>query len=436
MKNSNLLGYSQQEYKKFHKHAWIVLLGFSILYSILYCGRQNLSYTMPVMMSDEGWTELELGILSSVLFWTYGMGHLINGRLGEIFGLNRFIVIGMLLSAITNILIGFQESLVMLAVLWGINGFFQSMLWSPGMALLANWWPSKHRGFATGIANAFSGMGQIFAAATVMLGFILLPDMGWSAGFVVPGIVMIIIAVIYVFICKDSPEKIGLKPYVDSDIKRNDQDNELRHIIAEKGKLYPYIYLFRQWRFDLWLLIIAGSSIARYGLLTWIPTYYVNEFGVDVKDGVLGTVLLPLGMAIGTLVIPWLSDKLFAQNRLPMVIICAAVSGVTVFMFMSVGPGLLAGALLFIAGFFIFAINGLVWAYATDVGGRAFSGTAAGILDCFAYIGAAFQSIYFGSVLTHSGDWNLVFMAIVVVCAVIIVAALLAGTNIKRKKTY
>lgn len=48
------LGYTEQQYKKFKTHAWAVLLAFSILYCFLYCGRQNLSYAMPTMMSEEG----------------------------------------------------------------------------------------------------------------------------------------------------------------------------------------------------------------------------------------------------------------------------------------------------------------------------------------------------------------------------------------------
>lgn len=433
-KSVDTLGYSQDEYKKFSKYAWIVLLAFSVLYCFLYCGRLNLQYTMPAMMEEEGWTELDLGILSSVLFWTYGIGHLFNGRLGEIFGVNRFIVAGMFLSAAANLLIGFQSSLVIIAILWGFNGYFQSMLWSPGMALLSRWWPGNKRGFATGFANAFSGFGQVLAALTVSLAFIIMPGSGWKAGFIVPVVIMVAMGIIYIFLCKDSPKKIGLKEYVDPDTKRNEQDMELQRLIAEKGKLYPYIHLFSKWRFDLWLLIIAGSSIARYGLLTWVPTYYVQEFGVDIKDGALGTVLLPLGMAFGTFVIPWISDKFFSDNRLPMVIICAAVAGATVFFFRTVEPGMLAGALLFIAGFFIYAINGLVWAYATDVGGRAFAGTAAGILDCFAYLGASVQAIYFGSVLTNSSNWTLVFTAIAGTCIAIIVIAIVAGWGLNKKK--
>ena len=55
------------------------------------------------MMEEEGWTALQLGVLSSVQFWTYGLGHLVNGRLGEVFGVNRLIMAGMILSAAMNI---------------------------------------------------------------------------------------------------------------------------------------------------------------------------------------------------------------------------------------------------------------------------------------------------------------------------------------------
>ena len=38
------LGYTPEQYKKFKRNAWVVLLAFSVLYCFLYCGRQNLSY--------------------------------------------------------------------------------------------------------------------------------------------------------------------------------------------------------------------------------------------------------------------------------------------------------------------------------------------------------------------------------------------------------
>ncbi|MEA4921894.1 MAG: MFS transporter [Eubacteriaceae bacterium] len=429
----NGLGFTPDQMKKFTKNAWVVLLGFSILYCFLYCGRLNLSYTMPAMLKETSWDTGDLGILSAILFWTYGMGHLFNGRLGEIFGVNKFIFVGAILSAAANILIGFQTSLVMLCVLWGLNGYFQSMLWSPGMSLLSQWWPANKRGFATGFANAFSGFGQAAAAVAVTIAFIILPGWGWKAGFILPVIPLIIIAIIYIFVVKDKPKKVGLPDYKEEDSERAADEDEKRKLLEEKGKLYPYIHLFKMWRFDLWLIIIAGSSIARYGLLTWIPTYYTENFGLDVKEGAMGTIYLPLGMALGTFIIPWLTDKFCPNNRLPAVIICAAVAGATVFGFMGIGPGVASSLLLFFAGFFIYAINGIVWAYATDVGGRVFSGTAAGILDAFAYIGASVQAIFFGFAL-KGGNWTLVFSCIIGVCVIIVIAAIIAGSGLNKNK--
>ena len=427
MSKKQLYGYTESQCKLFQKNAWIVLLAFSILYCFLYCGRQNLSFAIPAMMKEEGWTALQLGILSSVQFWTYAFGHLVNGRLGEIVGVNKLIIIGMTLSAAMNMLIGFQSSLLVIAVIWGINGFVQSMLWSPGMALIANWWPGSKRGFAIGFANAFSGLGSVATAFAVAISMALFSDFGWRAAFVGSAVVMLVVVAIYPFFAKESPSKIGLPEYVDSHQEREDNDNELKEIVEEKGKLYPYFHLLKQWRFDLWMIIIACSSIARYGLLTWIPTYYVENFNVDIEAGIIGSVVCPLGMAAGALVIPTISDRVWSQNRLPWVIISSVASALAVFGFMSVQPGLVASILLFVAGFFIYGINSLVWAFATDIGGRAFSGTATGILDCAAYIGASVQAIYFGSVLTASGNWTLVFGCIIAVLVIMIIAALIAG---------
>ena len=382
---------------------------------------------MPVMMSEEGWTALQLGVLSSVQFWAYAFGHLINGRLGEIVGVNKLIVIGMVLSALMNVLIGFQSSLLMITILWGLNGYVQSMLWSPGMALLANWWPGSKRGFATGFANAFSGLGSVVTAFVVSVSLVVFADMGWRAAFIGSAIVMLAVAVIYPFFAKEKPSEVGLPEYIDSNAKREENDQELKNIVKEKGKLYPYVHLLKQWKFDLWIVIIACSNIARYGLLTWIPTYFVEVFGADIEEGIIGSIVCPLGMAAGALIIPWLSDKLWSQNRLPWVIISSLASIGAVFGFMNAGPGIMAAVLLFMAGFFIFGINSLVWAFATDIGGRIFAGTATGILDCAAYIGASVQAIYFGSVLTNSGNWNFVFLCIIAVLSVMVFAAILAG---------
>jgi sugar phosphate permease len=429
------LGYAPGEYATFRKHAWIMLLMFSILYLFLYGGRFNLGLAIPLMSEQMGWTKTQLGILSSVMFWTYGFGHLFNGRLGEIFGVKRFIVAGAILSAAANVLISFQDSLLLITILWGFNGYFQSMLWSPGLALMARWWPGNTRGFATGLANGFSGLGQVVTWFLVAIAFTLVPgpagEGDWRAAFTIPVIGILCIVGFFLFLTKERPSAVGLKDYKEAEPERVEQEAALEAIVASKGKLYPYIYLFSQWRFVLWCLIVAGSNTARYGLLTWIPSYYKEALQMDVKAGIVGSVWLPLGMALGTVIVPWITDKYCSINRLPAVIICALAASATVFLFPYLTDSFIVAAVLFMAGFFIYAINGVVWAYATDVGGRFFSGTATGILDWAAYMGAAVQAIIFGAIL-DTGAWNLLFIVVGGVCVANAVFAVLAGVGHKK----
>ena len=78
---------------------------------------------------------------------------------------------------------------------------------------------------------------------------------------------------------------------------------------------------------------------------------------------------------------------------------------------------------MFIVGFFA-TVNGIIWAFAGDIGTRAFAGTAAGLLDWAAYMGAAIQSILFGFVSGYS--WSAVFVTIGILYVFLIVLALIA----------
>lgn len=153
MKN---FGYSDTDYKKFKKYAMLTLFGFAVMYAFFYNGRMNMGLALPEMIDELGIDAGKAGIITSTLFWCYGFGHLFSGRLGEIIGNKKFICIGIILSVILNFIISFQYSLLFIAVLWGLNGFAQSMVFSPGIALSANWWPSSKRGFSSGIITGFS----------------------------------------------------------------------------------------------------------------------------------------------------------------------------------------------------------------------------------------------------------------------------------------
>ena len=435
MSGIDQLGYTTQEYKKFRRYGVRYLLLFSLLYCFLYCIRLNLSGAGSVMMSQLHWTSAQIGILTGTMFWTYGAAQLLTGRLSELLGTSRFVVLSVLLSAGANILLGFQSSLVIMAILWGLNGLFQAMAWAPGIAALTNWWQGNRRGFATGFAQAFSGFGQAAATLAVALAFVVMPAQGWRAAFWVPAAFPLAALIFFILFTKESPEKIGLPAYRESDPEREKSENELRALLTEKGKMYPFRYLLSDKKFWLWIMIAFLVGLARYGLITWIPMYFTDRFSMDVTGGLLRSLTLPVGMGVGSLVVPWLTDRFCPTNRLPAVIVSALAGAASVAGIIFLDPriavqGVLLQVLLFAAGFFIYAINGVAWAYATDIGGRVFSGTSSGILNFSAYMGAAVQSFVYGFLLRSLG-WTMVFVSVAVLCGVVALLGVL-GADHKR----
>ena len=431
-------GYTPQQYKKFRALAVRYLLFFSLLYCFLYCTRLNLSGAGAAMMESLSWTSREIGVLTGTLFWTYGIGQLVNGRLSEIYGTTRFLTLAVLLSCGVNIIMGFQSALWIMAILWGVNGFVQSMAWTPGIAALTNWWPGDKRGFATGFAHAFSGFGQAAATLAVAAALHILPAYGWRSAFWLPAALPLVLLVLFRVFTVATPSQAGLPEYKEDDPKRAENEERLQRLREEKGKFYPYKHVLSDKRFLIWVLIAFIVGLSRYGLSTWIPMYFIDRFGMDVTDGLLQSLTLPVGMGIGTLVVPALTDRFCPDNRLPAVIAsaivgAAAVGGVLLLNPQILWQSVLLQALLFIAGFCIYAINGTAWAYATDIGGRVFSGTASGVLNFSAYMGAAVQSVVYGTLLNHLG-WATVFASVAILCGSIALLGA-AGSEKRRDKT-
>lgn len=429
--NMKTYGYSPKDYEKFKKYAFYMLIGFSLMYLFFYNGRQNMNLAIPLMTEELNATKGEIGMVSSALFWCYGFGHLFSGRLGEIVGNKRFILWGVILSAALNLFISFQTSLVVIAILWGVNGFAQSMAWSPGIAMSNKWWPSDKRGFSSGFITGSSGVAQIVTYVSVLTAYKISPNMGWRAAFRWPLVPMIIILIVFIALVRNEPKDIGLDDFKEPDQEAAKLEEARMKELQGKGPIYPFICLLREPKMCMFLLIIAIGGIGRYGMLTWIPTYFNETMGMDVKSGIVASVLLPLGQASAFFLMPVLTDKVFKGKREPLLVVCGVVSVIALIIFPNVTSQAAASAMLLIVGFFS-SVNGIVWAFAGDIGTRAFAGTATGLLDWAAYMGAAVQSILFGFVSGKS--WNAVFITIAALYALLVVLAFFAK-NMKVRGT-
>ena len=418
------LGYRPEELRRFRSSGSILLILFSLFYATLYCTRLNLANAGAKLMEELSLTSSQIGVLTACLFWGYAAGNLFGGRWTEYIGAKRSIVLSAALSIIINIIFGFTGSFILMAVLWTANGFVQALSWPAGCALIANWWPSEHRGFAIGFASAFAGFGQALATAAVAVSFLVLPDLGWRGAFWLPAVLPFVFLLVFIFCTREAPKDIGLPEYREENAELRENEEEMAALVRTHGKLYPYVFLLKNLRFLTAQLIHIFIGIARYGLLTWIPLYFVERFGVDIMQGLFTSLALPIGMGIGSLVLPTLTDHI--KNRMLVVPAAALISAAAVLGFLFLDPRsavglLITEILLFIAGFFVYAIAAVLNAVTSDISGRVLAGTGNGIMGFCGYLGAGLQSLVYGLVI-HLSGWNMVFVsitALLVLCAVL-----------------
>ncbi|MBP1576440.1 MAG: MFS transporter [Oscillospiraceae bacterium] len=424
----NVTKEDQTSAARFKRLAWLMLLSFGFTYLFFYNGRQNINLVMTQMAEELGSTTTALGVVSSALFWCYAFGQLINGRLGAFFGYKRFMIIGVVSSAALNVIISFQHSIPVIAILWGLNGFFQSMVWSNGLGVVNKWWPKKKRGFATGLATFFSGMAQVVTYLTILFCLEWNPEWGWRAAFRYPMIPMLLMLIAFFFFFHNSPKSVGLADLEEEDDER---DVSLEKEIQKKGYLYPYKMLFSEPKVLVFCLISAIAGIGRYGLLTWVPTYFTEELGLTIKDGIFSSILLPFGQACAMFIFPIITDKFLKGKREPMLIIASLITflGMIVFPFVKVQA--VASVMLFVLGVFAM-VTGVIWTIAGDIGGKAFSSTVIGVFDWAVYMGAAIQAVIFGFIKDTFG-WPAIFIVIGSLYIIMLVLAILTR-NMKTKR--
>ena len=423
-KENHHYGYSPSDYKKFKRFAWMMLLSFGLTYLFFYNGRQNINLVMTQMAEELGSTTAAMGVVSSALFWCYAFGQLVNGRLGALIGYKRYMMIGVIASAVLNVVISFQHSVPVIAVLWGLNGFFQSTVWSNGLGVLNKWWPKRERGFASGLATAFSGVAQVVTYLTILLCMELNPEWGWRAGFRYPMIPMVLMVAAFALLFKEKPEDVGLRPFEEEDRDAAVRDARLAEEIGKKGYLYPYKVLFSEPKVIVFCLISAIAGVGRYGLLTWVPTYFTESMGLSIKEGIFSAILLPIGQSCAMFVFPFITDKVFKGKREPMLALASVVTFLGMICFPFIRSQTPASVMLFVVGV-SGMVTGVIWAVAGDLGGRAFASTVVGILDWAVYMGAAIQASAFGFVKDTFG-WPAVFITIGCLYILMLILTLLA----------
>jgi OPA family sugar phosphate sensor protein UhpC-like MFS transporter len=347
----------------------------------------------------------QLGLIGSVFFYTYAVAKLTNGFLADHANLKRFFSLGILASALINLLMGSWHSLAVWMVLWGMNGWFQGFGAPTGAVVLSRWFGNRERGQYYGIFSTCHSIGE-------GLTFIALPVAvsmyGWRAGFGAPAAVCLVVGVAAYLAMHDRPQAYGLPPVA---VWRKEEapgpsaEQAVRGAARAPSTWQSQLSIFRLR--SIWTLGLASAClyVTRYAINSWGLFYLQEEKGFTLVQA--GSMLWINTMAgiVGSVSFGFVSDRLFKARRPPVNLIYGLlqIGALSLILFGPRGHTALLVAALVVYGF---AISGLLASlgglFAIDIAPRQAAGAAMGFVGIFSYLGAALQEMASGYMIEHA----------------------------------
>ncbi len=370
----------------YRRHRVRVMLAITLGYGLIYTCRLALGVVKKPLLDANVFTPTELGLIGSALFYTYAIGKLTNGFLADHANMRRFLGFAFLATAVCNLLMGFTTAVWAAALIWGLNGWFQSFGAPGGVVAMTGWFSNRERGRAYGVWSTAHSIGE---GLTFLIGATVVAFLGWRWGFWGPGAIGVLTALGTWMLVQDRPRTLGL-PTV-ADWKKDHYAEAPKPGVKSVLGLQLSILRIPA----IWVLCLASATtyVTRYAINSWGVLYLQEARGYSLPAaGGLLMISTIAGIA-GAILFGVISDKVFNARRAPANLLFAVLEIVGLLLFFfgpNTLPVIIIGMLLFGMGLtgLVTSLGGL---FAVDIAPKRVAGAAMGVIGIFSYIGAAIQ---------------------------------------------
>ena len=428
-------GQVQSEYKRLRNRTFWGVTG---AYALYYVCRMAMSVVKQPLIDDGIFTAGELGIIGSAFYFVYAFGKFMNGFVADYCNIRRFMATGLLVSTVVNLLMGVtglmhgwwgMSSVVLLivfAVLWGINGFCQSMGAPPGVISLSRWFPLNRRGTFYSILSATPYLGK---SLSVFLLGIVVGAIGWEYGFILSAVAGVIGSAAIILFVSDTPESCGLPSVQElSGEETLKTDSMPTRELQKKVVRHP----------GIWIIALSSAFvyITQHAVSEWGVLFLQKGKGYSLSSATQIIAFSEIFGIAGTVLAGWLSDRVFKGNRFIPVMISGIVCLASLGAFLLTG----GGYGLNIVWVAVFSLSiGVVYCtvaglMALDIVPRKATGAALGMVGLASYGAAGLQNLVSGFMIGAGGyDFKPVSVFWLVSCLLSFMIPVLSWKLLKQK---
>ena len=360
----------------------------SISYLAVYIARNILGAVTPQML-EVGYTESFVGAISSVYFYAYAVGQLINGTIGDKIRAKWMICIGLFGAGITNL--AFSQIPVdtpeLATVVYGMTGFFLSMIYGPMTKVVSE---NTEPIYATRCSLGYT-FASFFGSPTAG---VLATFLAWQSVFFVSSGLLFLMS-ICAFVCFSMFERRGLVKYG----QYKPQEKGVKNIgVLFKRDIVKFTFIS----------ILTG--VVRTSVVFWLTTYINQYLEFDAETSATLFTVATLVISFTAFIAVFIYEKLgYNIDKTVLIMFSSAVVFFTLTYFVK-QP-------VFNIIFIVLAImssNGaasMLWSrYCPSLRDTGMVSGATGFLDFVSYMSAGTANLVFANAVSDIGWGNLILV--------------------------
>jgi MFS family permease len=395
----------------------VVLMLLCAMYFLYFVNRVSLSTVAPLVKTELGITNTQLGLVFSAFAIPYAVFQLIGGWIGDRLGARLTLALCCAIVALSTILTSITSGVASLFVVRLALGFGEGAGFPTATRAMASWTARGRWGFAQGIVHSFARIGNA-VTPPLMAGLLLFSS--WRGAFAVLGLATMMWPLVWAWFFRNDPrehpgitaDELALLPGGGSQRQPSAVPwlRLARHILPVT--LVDFCYGWTLWLF-----------------LSWLPVFFFENYHLNLQASAMFTSGVLLAGVIGDTAGGVVSDRLLHRTGSLLAarrsVIVVGFLGAFVFLVpvVLIHDLTIAAMCLSLAFFFAELIVGPIWSVPMDIAPD-HAGTASGMMN-FGFALAGFVSpSSFGFLVDRTGSWVVPFLASIVL---LLVGAVLAS---------
>jgi MFS family permease len=372
-----------------------------------YIDRATLSVANKLIQDELGIPVAKMGLLLSAFLWAYAIAQLPVGGLIDRFGPRRLLGLGLFSWSVAQAAGGLVTSFGVFIVARFALGVGEAPLFPGGARVVRDWFGVRERGFATGLCQSASSLGNFIAVP--LLTFLIL-RLSWRWMFLIVGAAGVVMAVVWWSIHRD-PSEVRLTPDEIRYLTEGDENTTSRPpSFAEWKQLFAHR--------TTWGMIAGffGTIYALWLYTAWLPFYLEHERHMSIaRVGVLAAIPYFFG-CVGAVAGGWLCDLLTRRGWTPIagrkLLVSCALCGISGCTMGTVFAQANATALTFISIslFLIYIASSAAWATVPIAAPSQYTASLGSIQNCGGYLGGALAPAVTGLIVQRTGSFSQALM--------------------------